>query len=199
MVSTVSLNGDLEFRTVELFNSELTEDHEVAEMAQQQLNKLVEKILPVLIYVDQQFGQIRGVEVTKENDFSLVLDRSGKWHRLSLAGLQEDQKDQAWRYFVFGRMMNDLNYWFAEATKKKEAHYAAVGKRRSLFNKMERGSSLSFQRPWVVSFNYWFAEATKKKEAHYAAVVAAIATAIVKCRNLFNKVRAIRGEASAIE
>ena len=136
MVTTTSLNGDLEFRATQLFNSELEEDRQIAEMARQQLGNTVDKLVPVLVYVDQAIGGFKGAVVVKEAEkVLLVLDRAGKWNRTN-----ENNKfqvdEQAWEHFLFSQIMEGLERLFNEATKKKEAHQAAVAKRRDLLNKI---------------------------------------------------------------
>lgn len=134
MVTTTSLNGDFNFKANELFKSELAEDHQIAEMAEQQIGAIIEKLVPVLIYVDQDIGEIRGVMVTKEEKFTLVLDRTGKWYRLEAGKVT--QNDEEWRYFLLSEVVGGLEEVFTRATATKATHLVAVEKRRDLLSKV---------------------------------------------------------------
>lgn len=136
MVTTISLNGDLNFKAVDLFKSELEEDRQIAEMAAFQLGAIIEKLVPVLIYVDQQIGGIRGVEVVKDGEYTLVLGREGKWYTSRNDGEKLGQDHSGWQYFTLSKIVDGLEHLFDKATKNKEAHQAAVAKRRDLLNKI---------------------------------------------------------------
>ncbi|MBI2053062.1 MAG: hypothetical protein HYT34_02345 [Candidatus Ryanbacteria bacterium] len=135
MVTTISFNGDLNFKAVELFSSELEEDRQIAEMAGQQIGATIEKLVPVLIYVDQQIGGIRGIEVVKDGNYTLVLGREGKWYS-GMSGEKLNQDPTGWQHYILSKIVEGLEKIFAEATKKKEVHQAAVAKRRDLLNKI---------------------------------------------------------------
>lgn len=134
MVTTTSLNGDLNFKVDELLQSELAEDYQIAEMAGQQIGALIEKLLPVLVYVDQAIGNIRGVVVTKGEKFALVLDRAGRWY--DLEGAKASQHDGAWRFHLLSEIVKGLEEAFNRAIEMKAMHLAAVEKRRDLLNKV---------------------------------------------------------------
>ena len=135
MVTTTSLNGDLNFKAEELFRSELEEDRQIAVMAERQINVIIEKLVPVLIYVDQQIGGIRGIEVAKGGDYTLALGREGKWYN-GVSGEKLNQDSTAWQHYMLSKVVEGLEKVFAEATKKKETHQAAVAKRQDLLNKI---------------------------------------------------------------
>lgn len=134
MVTTTSLMGDLKFKAQVLFQSELAEDHQIAEMAEQQLSSLIEKLVPVLIYVDQAMAEIRGVMVLKVGNFTLILSRDGRWYRS--VGEKVVQDSNQWRYHFLSEIVEGLERIFKEAIEKKRIHLEAVEKRRDLLNKV---------------------------------------------------------------
>ncbi|MDO8496346.1 MAG: hypothetical protein Q7S43_02795 [bacterium] len=143
MVTTIScLNGNLRFRASDLLSeSDSKEDHDLVEMVRQVLIEVVEKLVPVLTYVDkvitgvdQVIIDVRGIEVVHEGGFSLILDRAGNWYRFD--GLRADKEDNAWQRFFVSDVLEGLEKAFTEATEKKKKHLAAIEARRSMLQKI---------------------------------------------------------------
>lgn len=133
MVTTNSLSTDLQFKVSELETSDIPEDRALAAKAGEQLRALVESLLPVLVYVDNNlFDDVRGVAVAGEHGRILVLTRSGQWlrvHRTSAATGQDNWKD-----FFFGDIIEGLKKAFNDATSKKEAHLKSLARRTELLD-----------------------------------------------------------------
>jgi len=85
MVSTNSLNGDLDFTINEMKKSELPEDRQLASEAIKMIEDLVKALLPVIVYVDKALGGgFTGIEVSeRSNKTKLILTRSGDGIRWS--------------------------------------------------------------------------------------------------------------------
>ncbi|MDP2650987.1 MAG: hypothetical protein Q8O98_00165 [bacterium] len=142
MVTTNSLNTDLHFTADELYGSELTEDRDLADEAKRAIDHILEKLKPVLVYVDENMGGIKGVLVAKkENGSNLLLSRDGKWFHLNEG--QGSPSNEAtlwqdgWSYFKFSDLIGGLKSIFADAQLKKEQHLTAIAERKNLLSKID--------------------------------------------------------------
>ena len=136
MVPTTSLDNDLNFKGCDLARSEFEQDQALCDMAEKRLTELVNKLVPIIRYIDDEEHHIRSIEVCKDGDFVLLLSRDGKWYGASSNSGAEEKNENAWQWFTFGNIVNGLEEAFARGTEKRARHMAAIEKRSALLERV---------------------------------------------------------------
>ncbi|MEO7597277.1 MAG: hypothetical protein ABIS26_02680 [Candidatus Paceibacterota bacterium] len=136
MVTANSFNPDLNVTGSELWNSDFTEDKEIALAVEKTLKELIATLIPVIKYVDTEITpQFRGVVVANHEGAQLLLSRNGKWVR-GLSDGRHEEDPAAWEKFVVSEIFEGLETAFTTAVEKKTKHLAAVEARRELLTKV---------------------------------------------------------------
>lgn len=147
MVTTTSLDQNLNFVAQDLLRSEFKEDHQIAASAGICLTSIVKELIPVLPYVDTIFTMmdgesVRGIAVIKQmgNCTGLVLTRNGEWRNQSQNGklnnIRPDAHDDSWVWYPFVDIVNGLKETFKLAVEKKKTHLAAIAARRDFLDRL---------------------------------------------------------------
>lgn len=134
MVTTNSLNADLNFTLQEMYDSELPEDRAMAEEAFRVILALVKFVKPIAKYISLWVGTKKVIKIhTRENGYVLALDEDGNFGWIECDGKEFELTPAAVRFVEVSAIVEGLEKALKDAQEKREKHLDSLKKRTQLF------------------------------------------------------------------